>query len=152
MARSAILVFLLLAGVPCALAGAWGFHSFENDDALDWAADLDHASGPQLLASTFRKIDARAKYIEAPDCSLAVAAAEVVAAARGHPATTMPSEVSAWINRVHPTVSADLLAAARTAVAACRDGRNSELRELWQGSKDAKSWLNDTANLLHRLK
>jgi len=150
VAKSAVMAFLLLGGAPSALAGAWGFGSFENDDALDWVADLERASGLQLIDSTLRHIDTKAKSIEAPDCSLA--ASEVVAAARGSPAKTVPSEVSAWITRVHPIVSAELLAAARSAVAACRDGRHSELRELWQDSKDARSWLNDTANLLQRLK
>jgi hypothetical protein len=152
VARSGVFVLLLLSGLPYAFAGAWGFSPFENDDALDWVADLEETSGPQYLADTFLQIDAKAKYIEAPDCSFALAAAEVVAATRGHPTTTIPPEVSRWVKRVQPTVSDDLVAAARSAVATCRDGRNSELRELWQDSKDAKSWLEDTDNLLRRLK
>ena len=152
VARSPLIVFLLLIGAPCALAGAWGFGSFENDDALDWVADLEQAPGSQLLASTLRRVDAKAKYIEAPECSLAIAAAEVVAAAHGHPAKALPPEVTAWIQRVRPKVGADLLAMARSAVETCRGGKNSELRDLWQESPDAKAWSDDTANLLTRLK
>jgi hypothetical protein len=152
MLRSTLLLLLALVGVSEALAGAWGYGSFENDDALDWVAELKHASGPQILASTLRQVDSNGSYIEAPTCSLALAAAEVVAGARGFPSKTLPPEVTAWINRVRPTVSADLLAAARSAVETCRDGKNSELRELWQDSEDVKAWLADTANLLTRLK
>jgi uncharacterized protein DUF4259 len=149
--RSTVFMLLLLGGVSFALAGAWGFGSFENDDALDWVADLEHATGPQLLASTLQQIDSKAEHIEAPDCLLAFAAAEVVAAVRGHPAKTIPSEVTTWIKRVHPKVNADLLAIAHSAVMACRDSKNSELRDLWQHSKDANAWFDDTANLLQRL-
>jgi hypothetical protein len=119
---------------------------------MDWVGDLGETAGPQYLAETFLRIDANAKYIEAPDCSFALAAAEVVAAARGNPATNVPPNVNIWIQRVTPNISDDLVAAGRSAVSICRDGRNSELRELWLDSQDAESWLDDTANLLERLK
>ena len=152
MARSIVLGLLLLVGVRCAMAGAWGVSSFKNDDALDWVADLRHAVESQLLDSTLQRIDAKAKYVEAPDCAVALAAAEVIAAALGHPAKTVPSEVTEWIRQVRPRINEVLLAKARSAVTVCRDGKNSELRELWKDSRTEKDWLNDTSELLQRLK
>jgi hypothetical protein len=119
---------------------------------MDWIGDLGETSGPQYLAETFLRIDEKAKYIEAPDCSFALAAAEVVAAARGNPAVNIPPDINIWLERVAPNISDDLVAAARSAVAICRDGRNSELRALWLDSENAESWLDDTATLLGRLK
>jgi Domain of unknown function (DUF4259) len=151
VARFTLSAVLLIGVVPFAWAGAWGVGSFENDDALDWVSELQRASGPQLLVSTLQRVDEKSKYIEAPDCSVALAAAEVVAAARGKPAASLPAEVTSWIARVQPNVDARLLEAARSAVTNCRDGKNSELRDLWLEG-DGKAWLNDSARLLARLK
>jgi hypothetical protein len=149
--RSAFLVPLLLCAAPCAYAGVWGYGTFDNDDALDWLSELESTSGTQLLEATVRQVDTRAKYVEAPTCSIALAAAEVIAAASGHAGKNLPTEVTVWIKRVRPAVSAPLLAEARASVKMCRGPKNSELRELWQESKDEKLWLEDTADLLARL-
>ncbi len=151
MVRSTFLVLLALCTAPCGHAGAWGYGTFENDDALDWLSELEPTSGTQLLQAAVRQVDTRARYVEAPTCSIALAAAEVIAAANGHSAKKLPPEVTVWIKRVRPIVSAALLVEARTAVEMCRGEKNSELRELWQESKDEKSWLDDTASLLERL-
>jgi len=151
VARFSLIALLLLGVPPRAWAGAWGFGSFENDDALDWVSELERVSGPQILVAALHSIDPKAKYIDAPDCAVALAAAEVVAAARGHPVAALPAEVTRWIVRTRPRVDTDLLAMARSAVTACRDGKNSELRDLWLEG-DGKAWLDDSAKLLARLK
>jgi hypothetical protein len=97
-------------------------------------------------------INPAANYVEAPECSAALAAAEVVAAAYGKPSKALPAGARTWIRRVRPAVNADVLKMARTAVGFCRDGKNSELRQLWAESKDYQEWLADTASLLSRLK
>jgi hypothetical protein len=72
--------------------GAWGSDSFENDDASDWVADLcdapDHAAIVNTL-STVADIGA-SEYLEATDCSVGIAAAEVVAALKGVPNSNLP--------------------------------------------------------------
>jgi hypothetical protein len=151
MVRPTLLVLLTLCIAPCVHAGAWGVRAFENDDALDWLSELESTSGSRLLEAAVRQVDTKARYVEAPMCSVALAAAEVIAAANGHPAQKLPPEVTAWIKRVRPRVNASLLMEARLAVERCRSPENSELRELWQESKDKTSWLDDTASLLERL-
>jgi Domain of unknown function (DUF4259) len=66
--------------------GAWGPAVFENDSAADWLAELP-AALPQTLELTFRPVVATEPdlYLEEPETSEALAAAEVVAAMRGHP-------------------------------------------------------------------
>ena len=135
-----------------AVAGAWGIGSFDNDDALDWLSELEEAPNAALLTATLSGIDPRSEYVEAPDCSVALAAAEVVAAAHGRPSKSLPAEAIAWLKRVHPSIAPELIQQARTAVTFCRDDANSELRQLWADSKDFPAWLTDTASLLSRLK
>lgn len=62
--------------------GAWGVQAFENDDAMDFAADLVDADSLDVVATSFEAI-VPGEYLEAPDCCIALAAAEVVAALRG---------------------------------------------------------------------
>jgi hypothetical protein len=61
--------------------GAWDADPFGNDDAADWAAEfelLDRSAGLQVLEAVFTVAN-QADYVEAPDGSIAVAAAQVVA-------------------------------------------------------------------------
>lgn len=137
--------------VSSAMAGAWGVGSFDNDDALDWTGELERAASPSVLTAALGGINPKSKYVEAPECAAALAAAEVVAAAHGRPSKAFPVEATAWLKRVRPTIGPDLVQQARTAVTFCRDSANSELRQLWMDSKDFQAWLADTANLVTRL-
>ncbi len=66
--------------------GAWGYGPFENDDAMDFVGDLETATGTGHLSTILYAIsDDRTEYVEAPESSVAIAAAEVVAALLGHP-------------------------------------------------------------------
>jgi hypothetical protein len=128
--------------------GAWGSGSFENDDAVDWVGGL---SDSKNLAPVKAAIDAVAKatgYIEAPDCSTAIAAAEVVAAMRGHAMTGLPPEVVTFVTRRLP-VDAGLINAAKKAVSRVLD--DSELRALWEEGPDFKAWSDGLRGLLQRL-
>jgi len=128
--------------------GAWGVETFENDDAMDFAADLVEANSLEALAASFQAI-APGKYLESPDCSTALAAAEVVAALRGHPAKPLPKQLAAWIGTTALKVDQRLLEAARVAVG--RIGAESELRELWQDSEEFDAWLQTVRDLEIRL-
>lgn len=82
--------------------GAWGLESFENDDALDWLADLEQADDEQFLVETLTAAIEEAGYLEIGGASNAIAAAEVVAALAGHPAPSLPEAAAAWVT-THPT-------------------------------------------------
>lgn len=56
--------------------GAWGYLPFENDDALDWLDELE-AGGADVVRSALTKADEG--YIETPEGSVAVAAADPTA-------------------------------------------------------------------------
>ena len=47
--------------------GAWGSGNFENDDAMDWVADLEETRNLKLVKQTLREVlDAGDGYLEAP--------------------------------------------------------------------------------------
>jgi hypothetical protein len=129
--------------------GAWGAGSFDNDDAHDWLGDLEEAEDAELLRETLGTVADLADddYAEGPECSAAIAAAEVVAAGRGNPARKLPDEVGRWL-RSHPLDDADRDLAVR---AVARVRRASELKELWDEG-DAAAWHAIIADLDSRLR
>jgi len=129
--------------------GAWATGVFDNDDAGDWVWELEDAIGLTVLHTAFASMSSQSDYLEAPDCSIALAAAEVVAALSGHPAQALPNLVSSFVERNNSPPSSNLIATALNAVERIRSG--SELRELWDASGHSSEWLNAVADLEARL-
>jgi Domain of unknown function (DUF4259) len=130
--------------------GAWGPGSFENDDALDWLNELVEGSGLRPVSAALGRTTG--EYVEAPDASAAVAAAEIVAALMGRPLAGLPDEAKAWI-RAHPARPAPaLVEQARAAVR--RVQTDSELRELWEegDAETASAWHACMDDLARRLR
>jgi hypothetical protein len=132
--------------------GAWGSGSFENDDASDWIADFcddpDEDSITDAL-STVAEMGAD-DYLEAPDCSVGLAAAEVVAALKGAPSADMPDEAKDCVSKLKIKAEPDMVSLASRAVE--RIKTNSELKELWDESEHPAEWYAAVANLEARLK
>ncbi|MCW2502972.1 MAG: hypothetical protein JWO79_1256 [Actinomycetia bacterium] len=119
--------------------GAWGDGPFDNDDAADWAAELDAATPAERLDVIRAALAAAASadYLDADDGQRAVAAAAVVAAQRpgGPPLDTSyaPRILADGIVLDVPDELRDLAAAALDRAA----GEDSELAELWDDGPDA---------------
>ena len=129
--------------------GAWGAGSFENDDAMDWVSELEDEGLIAAGAALQEILELAEEYLEAPACSAALAAAEVVAALRGHPAADLPEDVAAWI-AAHPgDPGGELVAVARRAVDAV--AADSELAELWNESAYPTAWQSAVMDLQTRL-
>lgn len=129
--------------------GAWGVDSFANDDALDWVAELEERGLPAVDAALGGVLELEDEYLEAPAACAAIAAAEVVAALAGHPATTLPPEVTEWVAAHRGGFQPELVALARRAVE--RIVAESELRELWAESEELGAWEVSVADLRSRL-
>lgn len=118
--------------------GAWGTGSFENDDALDWIFELENAKGFQFLADTFEIVlDQKEGLPEAPDCTVAICAAEVTAGLLGNPSDDLPEEVMEWMEG-QPDPSSALLRLATNALNVIM--KRSELKELWKETDDYDEW------------
>ena len=128
--------------------GAWGVGHFENDDAADWAWELEDAKSLEPVDAAIAVVEACDDYLEAPEACIALAAAETVAACLGKAAPDLPDSVTALI----PTLgkpSPELVARARAAVTRLAD--DSELRELWEETDDFTAWQSRVSNLLSGL-
>jgi hypothetical protein len=130
--------------------GAWGPGPFQNDDALDWLGELAGANDASVLVAALTQANSTA-YVEAPQCSAALAAAEFVAAAAGRPMKNLPDAAAAWLRRVDVRVTPKLLSDARMAVTICLDHERSELEDLWFQSPKKNTWRSTTEALLKRL-
>lgn len=134
--------------------GAWSHESFGNDDACDWAAQLDEYDDLSLVEATLDTVlDAGDDELEAPEASEAIAAAEVVARLQGNPGTAdaLPEELDAWVERIRLLPSADLATKARRALDRVLAGP-SELMELWDESGESEAWQASVRELKDRIR
>jgi len=129
--------------------GTWGLGSFDNDDALDWLIELERSEGLSAITRALNTTtDGPMDYLETPDCCIALAAAEIVAALAGYPGPALPEEATQWL-RVHQSLDADIVNKARRAVNTIL--HSSELDELWRESDEFEQWKAVVINLLDRL-
>jgi hypothetical protein len=128
--------------------GAWGVGSFDNDTALDWLDTLGRL-GREALQIAFATIAEEDERIETEQARIAIAAAEAVAAARGHAAPELPGELAEWVAARGCDVDAALAAQAADAVTRIRD--RSDLADMWEEQDSGGEWDAGIANLLERL-
>ena len=129
--------------------GAWGVGHFENDDAGDWVWELEDARSLEPVVEAIAAVEAATDYLEAPDATIALAAAETIAAALGKPAPDLPDSVAAVVAVLPHPPDPDLVSRARAAVE--RIAADSELRELWEETEDFAAWQSKVADLIQRL-
>jgi len=132
-----------------ALAGAWGDGSFENDDALDWVSQCTQSACLDTISAALNNA-IKAKFIEASEGAVVIAASEVIAAAAGKPSPSLPPELSNWLKKQPPAKLLELAPKARLALARVRDPKASELNQLWSEGKK-NEWTKRVQELEGRL-
>jgi hypothetical protein len=128
--------------------GGWGTGSFDNDDAQDFLGELASLTIDELKQRLVSAADHEG-YLEAPESSVAVAAAEVIATAKGAPPVTVPQQIAEWVSKVEGTPSREMSDLARRAVERVRT--NSELKDLWQEAEGLNDWSAALRELEERL-
>jgi hypothetical protein len=133
--------------------GAWDHTAFGNDDACDWGGDLCSHADVSFVEETLDKVMAAGNdYLEAPESSQAIAAAEVVARLQGHFGFRNPytKSVDKWVE-AHPRIVP--LELARKAQAALDRILTppSELMELWEESESFQAWKDTITELKDRI-
>jgi Domain of unknown function (DUF4259) len=129
------------------IVGAWGSGPFENDDAADWAYELEEAGDHGILRTALDRAVRDGGDLASEHGAVAVAAAAVVATAIDGDAEGLSDEVVAYIARAgRPDDS--VIALARQALDAVAGG--GELAELWDEA-DAAEWRASLASLRDRL-
>jgi hypothetical protein len=129
--------------------GAWGVGTFENDDAGDWVYQLEETHDLDFVRGTLQAAADPDGYLDAPTCSMALAAAEVVAALAGRPAPDLPEEVVTWVKANRLGAPPDLQVLSVRALDQVAAG--SELQELWAESEENAAWIDRLQELRSRL-
>ena len=108
--------------------GTWGNKPLENDDALDLKGDFEENNDISILTNAIVEVAdmPEDEYLELPEASEAVAAAEII--------------------RSLDDVPEELLEKSKVAVKKVLD--KSELRELWEEAGEFNEWLKATEHLL----
>ena len=122
--------------------GAWSHESFGNDDACDWAADLQEGNDLEPVEAALDEVLAVGDdYLEAPPASEAIAAAEVVARLQGRFGVrdAYSEELDEWVARVALQPSPELIDKACRALDRILQ-EPSELLELWEDSGEPGEW------------
>ncbi len=131
--------------------GAWGVGIFDNDDACDWVNELEQSSDLSVILKTLIEVaeSSTEQYLESPEASYALAAAEVVASFKNSGGSILPKNVGMWIDN-HKNLAVDPLRiiAAR---AVKRVKTDSELKELWEETPDIEEWYSLIMDLEARL-
>ena len=141
----------------------WGTGSFENEDAQSFLGRLNSLGIDDLRPILARAAD-QEDYLEAPESSIAVAAAEVVAALvvaakvvaakEEAPSFAAPRQLVDWISKNWTSKNKagappDLVELARRAVERVRT--NSELKDLWLEADGLNEWSAALRELTARL-
>lgn len=134
--------------------GTWGTEIFGNDESFHWLGLLERKKDYSLIRESFEEINvAKDSYIEIDLASGALAAAEVIAQAYGHPGSSINivERIAEWLEfDCIESPSPDLLPMARLAV-----GRvlrpPCEALEGWQSVEDLEEWCQHVRALQARL-
>jgi hypothetical protein len=131
--------------------GAWGISAFENDDGLDWLGDFCDEPGEELLKDAFVPVnEIDDDYLESPEASNALIAAEVVAFLLNSPSSDFPEHSKECMENLQIKLSDDLVSNAVKAVERVKS--DSELKELWEETDNFQEWNKVVNDLIGRLK
>ena len=90
--------------------GTWSHEPFGNDDAADWAYELEEAKDLSPVEAALDAVLENDGYVEAPEATCAVAAVEVIAKVlgRGTQSDAYTESVDRWVKqlRVMPSCAA----------------------------------------------
>jgi hypothetical protein len=132
--------------------GTNGIGTFDDDDGMEWldAFGGDGVSAVREALEAVNDLDS-GDYLEATEATHALAAAELVAAARDGDTSRLPPEAVAQLSeKIEELGDARFVAPARRAVT--RVLKSSELRDVWEDTPEAEEWEENVRELLERLK
>jgi Domain of unknown function (DUF4259) len=126
----------------------WGTGSFENEDAQSFLAALK-SKEPADLKNVLTRTAASGDYLNCQESCVVIAAAEVVATAKGNLPENVPPQISDFVEKNGGVPSSEMNELARTAVEKVRT--NSELKDLWLEADGLNEWSASLRDLERRL-
>lgn len=130
--------------------GAWGYGIFENDETMDWQADLVRSEGLDMLRESIERAVGD-EDMEAQTASIALGAIAVLAAIQEQAPNAEfehMEELQAWIHR-HRGTGTELNGKARQVIQQILE--QSELKELWEETDEYAEWESTVTGLGERL-
>lgn len=134
--------------------GTWSVDAFGNDDAADWAAELEEAEDLTPVRAALDEVLAVGKaYLDAVVATHALAAIEAIARLQGHwgVRNSYTAHVDQWVKHTRLPVPAELAAKAHQVVQRIL-GEKSELKDLWQEGDEFDAWQTSVRELASRVK
>lgn len=133
--------------------GAWSHESFGNDDACDFAATVSEADDLSAVDAILDVVmQVGGGYLEAPEASQAIVAAEVIARLQGNWGLrdAYSEDVDAWVERTKIVPAKELALKAKQALKRITT-EPSELLELWQEADEGERWIDAVRDLERRV-
>ena len=127
----------------------WGTGSFENEDAQSFLGALS-SKEPEELKQVLARAAESGEYLNSPESCVVVAAAEVIASAKGKPPESLPRQVADFVDKIDGAPSDNMSELARQAVEKVRT--NSELKDLWLEADGLNEWSASLRDLEQRLR
>jgi hypothetical protein len=131
-----------------AWVGAWGPGPFDNDDAADWVSAVAASAELAVVRAALQAV-LDAEHVAAPVGAVAIAAAELVAAAADAGRPEPPVELTRWLAAASSAPTLGDRDLALRAVLRTRSG-GSELAEVWEETGDL-DWFEQLDELVVRL-
>jgi len=103
----------------------WGAGSFENEDAQNFLGRLGSLGIDDLRPMLARAADL--DYVDAPESSVVIVVAEIVATARGNPPQAVPSQIAEWVGKIEGAPSSEMSELARRGVERCEPAPSSKI-------------------------
>jgi hypothetical protein len=126
----------------------WGTGSFENEDAQSFIGALK-SKEPTDLKNVLTRAAESDDYLSCQESCLVIAAAEVVATAKGSAPENVPPQISDFVEKNSGVPSNEMNELARTAVEKVRT--KSELKDLWLEADGLNEWSASLRDLERRL-
>lgn len=134
--------------------GTWSTEIFGNDESFHWLSHLDKTEDYSLVRESLEEIKtAKGSYIEIDLASGALAAAEVIAQAYGHPGPSknITERIAEWLKfDCIEAPSPDLVPMARLAIERVLQPP-CEALEGWNSPEDLAEWIQNVRELQARL-
>ena len=152
-AKQLLTVGLLLISTSLfqpSLADSWGVSSFENDDALDWAFELEEESLLRTLASTAEAANS-GKNLGLSTCAIGLAIADILSAMQSKIYGHLPDDVAVWARANRDILSPESSSQAQRVISSCAKPNQSALASHWVENSPSE-WKSYIAELNARLK
>jgi len=130
--------------------GTWGTNNFENDTAADWIIGFEENPTAVFLLETIQHVF-NEDYLDTDISCEALAAIEVIAAVKKHPAVDFSELPTVDIDLLTPYIDQPLLNAAQKAIERITSEADNEIYELWKDSNNLGEWLAVQESLSQRL-